>query len=259
MWAKNRLSLIPVSLNSALYSVLSLILCSDLKDRVNTTNAARNRNRSQSIRGTLLKVVAYLQIERFPESVQFLRSIAIVMGPTPPGTGVICEATCFAPSKSQSPTSLYPAFLVASSTALVPTSMITAPGLIHSFLTICAWPQHAIMMSAVLTTASGFGVREWTMVVVASALFRSMAAGIPTILLRPTTTAFFPEISTPERLRSSMQPLGVQGTKSGSRPFMQRRPIFRGWKPSTSFSMLISASTAASSICFGIGSCTRIP
>jgi hypothetical protein len=36
----------------------------------------------------------------------FLSSMAIVMGPTPPGTGVMAPATCLHSSKAQSPTSL---------------------------------------------------------------------------------------------------------------------------------------------------------
>ena len=32
----------------------------------------------------------------------------------------------------------------------------------------------------------------------------------------------------------TMQPAGVQGTKSGSRPFITSRPMLTGWKPSTS-------------------------
>eukprot|EP00951_Prasinocladus_malaysianus_P046853 scaffold648002_cov39-Prasinocladus_malaysianus.AAC.1 len=44
-------------------------------------------------------------------------SMAMVIGPTPPGTGVICEATALASAKFTSPTSLYPRFLVASCAA----------------------------------------------------------------------------------------------------------------------------------------------
>src|SRR5690606_9854581 len=39
----------------------------------------------------------------------FESSIAIVIGPTPPGTGVMAEATRLTPSKSTSPRILYPA------------------------------------------------------------------------------------------------------------------------------------------------------
>ena len=45
-----------------------------------------------------------------------------------------------------------------------------------------------------------FLVRLWQMVTVALALLSSAATGMPTILLRPTTTALAPSIWTPERV-----------------------------------------------------------
>ena len=39
--------------------------------------------------------------------------------------------------------------------------------------------------------------------------------GMPTMLERPTTTQFFPEISTPERFNNSIQPAGVQDNADG--------------------------------------------
>mmetsp|Transcript_9467 Transcript_9467/g.19603 ORF Transcript_9467/g.19603 Transcript_9467/m.19603 type:complete len:271 (-) Transcript_9467:80-892(-) len=137
--------------------------------------------------------------------------------------------------------------------------MMTAPFLIQFFFTIWVWPQHAMMMSARFTSASGLTVRECTMETVASRFRSSMAAGMPTMLERPSTTACFPFIDTPLRSSSSMHPLGVQGTKSGSRPFMLRAPMLRGWKPSTSFSMLMALRMVASSMCLGRGSWTRMP
>lgn len=50
----------------------------------------------------------------FAPSTQFLSNMAIVIGPTPPGTGVMYEAFCDASLKFTSPTSLYPLFEVAS-------------------------------------------------------------------------------------------------------------------------------------------------
>lgn len=47
-------------------------------------------------------------------STVFHSSIATVIGPTPPGTGVIHEATSLTPSKSTSPTSRLPDFFVSS-------------------------------------------------------------------------------------------------------------------------------------------------
>mmetsp|Transcript_45473 Transcript_45473/g.117829 ORF Transcript_45473/g.117829 Transcript_45473/m.117829 type:complete len:208 (-) Transcript_45473:244-867(-) len=142
---------------------------------------------------------------------------------------------------------------------LVPTSMMAAPGLTHSFLIIWAWPAAAMMMSASFTTSAMFGVRECAMVTVASRSLSSMAAGRPTMLERPTTTARLPLIGMPQRSSSTMQPAGVQGTNSGVRPFMHSLPMLSGWKPSTSFSRLTAAKIVSSSICFGRGSCTRMP
>ena len=56
--------------------------------------------------------------------VVLLSSIAIVIGPTPPGTGVIAEATSFTASKSTSPTRPF-------SVRLMPTSMTDGPRLHH--------------------------------------------------------------------------------------------------------------------------------
>jgi hypothetical protein len=66
------------------------------------------------------------------ESAVLRMSMAMVMGPTPPGTGVIMDATFLADAKSTSPTKRKPAFLLGSMSGLVPTSMMTAPGLTHA-------------------------------------------------------------------------------------------------------------------------------
>ena len=76
------------------------------------------------------------------------------------------------------------------------------------------------------------------MVTVALARTSSSATGMPTILERPSTTALTPFRSGSTASISSMQPAGVQGTNSGSRPFCASRPMLIGWKPSTSFSRL---------------------
>src|SRR6516225_6728026 len=71
---------------------------------------------------------------------------AIVIGPTPPGTGVIAPATLLADEKSTSPiTRARPSGLGA---GLMPTSMTVAPGLIQSPLTIPGCPAAAITMLA---------------------------------------------------------------------------------------------------------------
>ena len=71
---------------------------------------------------------------------------AIVIGPTPPGTGVIAPATARTAVKSTSPTTrLRPS---ASAIGLMPTSITVAPGLTQSAPTIFGWPVAAIRMSA---------------------------------------------------------------------------------------------------------------
>mmetsp|Transcript_32839 Transcript_32839/g.60095 ORF Transcript_32839/g.60095 Transcript_32839/m.60095 type:complete len:226 (-) Transcript_32839:484-1161(-) len=208
---------------------------------------------------------------RFAELKVFLRSMAIVIGPTPPGTGVILLATALAGSKATSPTSRYPAFLDASSTELIPTSMTTHPGFSQSAGTNSARPMAAITMSASRTAAAWSAVRLCTIVTVASRRMSSMATGRPTMLERPSTTAFLPAISTPLRSSSSMHPWGVQATwKSRSSNIqLMRVPAWvlpmsslaalSGCRPSTSFSGAMAFSTVFSSMCSGMGSCTRIP
>ena len=58
-------------------------------------------------------------------------------------------------------------------------------------------------------------VREWQMVTVACACSSSSAMGLPTISLRPTTTARLPATGISYCRRSSMMPAGVHGTRSG--------------------------------------------
>lgn len=119
----------------------------------------------------------------------------------------------------------YPVFFVASGTELIPTSMMTAPSLTQSFFTYSACPIAATKMSASRQISSTFLVLEWQTVTVALAFNKRREIGIPTMLLRPKTTAFLPATSTPERFSNSMHPLGVQGTKSGSWPFKASLPI----------------------------------
>mmetsp|Transcript_44982 Transcript_44982/g.97711 ORF Transcript_44982/g.97711 Transcript_44982/m.97711 type:complete len:200 (+) Transcript_44982:163-762(+) len=189
----------------------------------------------------------------------FLSSMAMVIGPTPPGTGVIFDATARASLKATSPTSLWPSFLVESSTALIPTSMTTQPGLSQSPLTISALPRAAMTMSALRTFSFKSLVLEWQTVTVAFIDWSSAATGIPTIFERPSTTASKPLTFTLLRCRSSMQPAGVHGMASGGvPPRRQRLPIFSAEKPSTSFSTAMLARTAASFTCSGKGSCTRM-
>ncbi len=189
------------------------------------------------------------------------RSIVIVIGPTPPGTGVIREAISFTASKSTSPTSLKPVFFVESSILFTPTSITTAPGLTMSAVTVLGRPAAAIIISARLVWAAMFFVLVWQMVTVAlpvSLFWISMfAIGLPTMLLRPMTTTSAPSVFTPLLFSNWIMPLGVQGRKAFSPATIL--PMFVGWKPSTSFSGFIARSTFDSSMCFGRGSWTSMP
>ena len=140
-------------------------------------------------------------------------NIATVMGPTPPGTGVIALATCLTSSNATSPTSFWPLFFEASGTALIPQSMTTAPGLTQSFLTSSGTPQATTKMSACLAMAATSLVLEWAMVTVALFHNNNWAMGDPTIFDLPIITAWAPMMVAPARLISSKHPYGVQGRK----------------------------------------------
>ena len=81
--------------------------------------------------------------------------------------------------------------------------------------------------------------------------------GLPTMSLRPITTARRPATGISCRASSSMMPAGVQGTKRAR--FCTSRPTFSGWNPSTSFAGSTRSRTRVASTCGGSGSCTRMP
>src|SRR5690606_23476621 len=79
-------------------------------------------------------------------STVFHSSIVIVIGPTPPGTGVICDALRLTASKSTSPTRRKPLLRLGSSTRFTPTSMTTAPSFTISAVTVPGTPAAAMTM-----------------------------------------------------------------------------------------------------------------
>ena len=83
-----------------------------------------------------------------PASNVFFIKETMVIGPTPPGTGVMNEHLGATSSNFTSPVSLKPDFLVASGTRVVPTSMTTAPSFTISAFTKLGCPRAAMMMSA---------------------------------------------------------------------------------------------------------------
>src|SRR5438132_2618475 len=138
-----------------------------------------------------------------------LISMVMVMGPTPPGTGVRAPAMLIAAGWT-SPTRALPlarnfsrrsgksrkrrSACLASVTRLVPTSITAAPGLIQSGSTKPAFPMAATTISARRRTSGRPRVLEWQIVTVALACIRRSAMGLPTMSLRPRTTALAPSI-----------------------------------------------------------------
>ena len=101
-------------------------------------------------------------------------------------------------------------------------------------------------------------VREWQIVTVAFACRSSSATGLPTMSLRPITTAFAPcELDVGTRRGARRTPSGVPGTCAGVPA--RSRPALKGWKPSTSLTGSTARMTRPSSIWPGSGSWTRIP
>ncbi len=79
--------------------------------------------------------------------------MVMVIGPTPPGTGVMAEAMGATEAKSTSPQSL------PFSSRFMPTSITTAPSLTISAVTNFALPTAATSISAYLVISARFLVR----------------------------------------------------------------------------------------------------
>ena len=171
----------------------------------------------------------------------------------------MAPATAAQLSKSASPTRRKPLGRVASGMRLTPTSITTAPGLSMSPVSVFGRPAATTTMSASRVNFAMSGVPVWHNVTVAFVSLRasSTATGLPTMLLRPITTACLPLMSIPANSISLMMPWGVHGRKQRSP--MSILPTLTGVKPSTSFSGAIASMTALSRMCFGTGSCTRMP
>ncbi len=83
----------------------------------------------------------------------------MVIGPTPPGTGVIAFANFETSSKSTSPT-------IPSSVLFIPTSITMDPFLTQSPLTSFGIPTATTKMSAFRHSSFKFFVFEWAIVTV---------------------------------------------------------------------------------------------
>ena len=142
----------------------------------------------------------YLYISFLAASSVLRISEQMVIGPTPPGTGVMSEHLGATLAKSTSPLSLYPLLVSVEGTRVVPTSIITAPGFTISSVTNSGEPSAAMMISASRQISLMFFVAEWHTVTVALPVgafcISSEATGLPTMLLRPSTTQLAPRVFT---------------------------------------------------------------
>ena len=175
----------------------------------------------------------------------------MVIGPTPPGTGVMADAFSLTFSKSTSPQSL------PFSSRSMPTSMTTAPSFTISAVINFGLPMAATKISARLHSSKRSFVLLWQTVTVASALRRSSAMGRPTILLLPTTTARLPATGILLRESISMTPSGVQATVPAS--LRASLPMFSAKNPSTSLEGGMRDKSRFSSSPRGSGSWMRMP
>ena len=110
---------------------------------------------------------------------------AIVIGPTPPGTGVRALTFFETSSNATSPTTPF-------STLFIPTSITIASFLTQSPLISSGIPTATIIISAFKHSFFRFSVYECVIVTVQFSLSRSWAIGFPFKFDLPTITAFFP-------------------------------------------------------------------
>ena len=170
-------------------------------------------------------------------------SIAIVIGPTPPGTGVSRPArardgrvdVADEPAVGAVDADVDDRRALAS-----PCRRVTMPG------DADRGDEH---VGARASRAARSRVREWQIVTVACRCRRSSATGLPTMSLRPITTAFAPSSSTPYSSSSASTPSGVPGTCAGVPA--RSRPALTGWKPSTSLTGSTARITRPSSMLAG--------
>ena len=127
-------------------------------------------------------------------------SIVIVIGPTPPGTGVIQPAT------SRHAGEIDVAAQLAGVVAVHADVDDDRAGLDHvggERVAPADRGHHDVGLARVVARSA---VALWQMVTVALACKSSSAIGLPTVLLRPITTACLPRSATPVLSISFMQP-----------------------------------------------------
>ncbi|OQA22339.1 MAG: hypothetical protein BWY60_00272 [Actinobacteria bacterium ADurb.Bin346] len=139
----------------------------------------------------------------------------------------------------------------------MPTSITTAPSFTISSLIRYGTPVATISISASLVCIFRSFVSIWQIVTVAHSFSKSSVSGFPTSSLCPTIVAFAPLMFTPSLFSIWITPEGVAGTRHSC--CATNRPIFTGWKPSTSFSGLIASRIKFLLIWAGRGNCTSMP
>src|SRR3989344_2733135 len=167
--------------------------------------------------------------------------MATATGPTPPGTGLMTEAFS-AHAGSASPTTL-------PLDSEAPASIIATPSLMCSAFINPGLPAPQTTMSASLRSSTEPSLRVNIETRAPRRLSRT-ALGAPTRRPAPTTTAFFPFISTPARFRSSMT-ASATGAKTGC-----LSSGMEGLSASTSFSGGMAPRIAFVSSVFGSGNWT---
>ena len=192
-----------------------------------------------------------LRALRSAASTVLRRSIARVIGPTPPMRGVIQPATS-ATDSSTSDNSRLPS-------RETPAPTTAAPGLTMSGVTRFARPAAATTTSPSATYSPRFATPVWTTVTAALQPGRfsasSSARGRPIVSPRPMTTTCCPLTGTSYAPSSSTIPAGVHGSGPGAP--ITRRPRLTGCRPSTSFSGSTAMRVRSWSRCAGNGSWTR--
>ncbi len=117
-------------------------------------------------------IINYLEWAFLKHSTVLLSKHAMVMGPTPPGTGVIALATLATSLKSTSPT-------IPESVLLIPTSITIAPFFTQSPLTNLGIPTAAIIISALRHSVFKFLVFECVIVTVQFSFKSNCVIGFP--------------------------------------------------------------------------------
>ena len=180
----------------------------------------------------------------------------MVIGPTPPGTGVIAAATSLALGEVD--VADQAALAVVVGMRLMPTSITVAPGLSQSPRTIFGAADRGDDDVGAADDAGRSRVRRWAMVTVQLSPSSSCAIGLPTMFERPITTA---------SCAGEVAELGLEqhaGSRAACRGRSRGKPDREpaGIDRVEAVDVLVGVDrvmTALASICAGSGSWTRMP